>query len=82
MRLARKDVSLLHYKQVYPLHLETANFLNKAEKVLIVENNATSQFGKLIKLYTGIDIDERILKYNGLAFSVEEVVRGLEKLLD
>ena len=81
LRLARKDISLLHYKQVYPLHAETANFLKKADKVAIVENNATSQFGKLIKLYTGIDIDRKILKYNGLSFSVEEVVDGLKKML-
>jgi 2-oxoglutarate ferredoxin oxidoreductase subunit alpha len=82
VRLKRKDISLLHYKQVYPLHPETANYLKKADRVVIIENNATSQFGKLIKLYAGIDIDRKILKYNGLAFSVEEVVDGLEKILD
>jgi 2-oxoglutarate ferredoxin oxidoreductase subunit alpha len=82
LRLKRKDVSLLHYNQVYPLHPETAGFLKKAETVVIVENNATSQFGKLIKLYAGIDIDKKILKYNGLSFSVEEVADGLKKILD
>jgi 2-oxoglutarate ferredoxin oxidoreductase subunit alpha len=81
-RLARKDVSLLHYKQVYPLHPSTADYLKRAQKIVIVENNATSQFGKLIKLYTGIDIQEKILKYNGLSFSVEEIAAGLEKILD
>jgi 2-oxoglutarate/2-oxoacid ferredoxin oxidoreductase subunit alpha len=64
------------------LHPETAGFLKKAETVIIVENNATSQFGKLIKLYAGIDIDKKILKYNGLSFSVEEVADGLKKILD
>jgi 2-oxoglutarate ferredoxin oxidoreductase subunit alpha len=73
-KLDRKDISFLHFKQVYPLHEETKEYLKKAEKTVIVENNATSQFGKLIKLYTGMDIETKILKYNGLAFSVEEVL--------
>jgi 2-oxoglutarate ferredoxin oxidoreductase subunit alpha len=73
-KLDRKDVSFLHFKQVYPLHEETKEYLDKAEKIIIVENNATSQFGKLIKLSTGMDIQVKILKYNGLSFSVEELV--------
>jgi 2-oxoglutarate ferredoxin oxidoreductase subunit alpha len=48
----------------------------------MVENNATSQFAKLIKLHAGIDIDKKILKYNGLSFAVEELADGLRKLLD
>ncbi len=81
-QLGRGDTSMLHYKQVYPLHPDTAGYLNKAAKTVIVESNATSQFGKLIKLYTGIDIDERILKYSGLSFTVEEVAESLEQILD
>jgi 2-oxoglutarate ferredoxin oxidoreductase subunit alpha len=79
--LGRDDTSLLHFKHVYPLPNETPDFLSKAEKTVIIENNATSQFGKLIKLHTGIDIDNRILKYNGLSFSVEEVTERLKGLL-
>ncbi len=77
-KLDRKDVSFLHFKQVYPLHEETKEYLKKAEKTIIVENNATSQFGKLIKLFAGIDIKTKILKYNGLAFSVEELVDKIQ----
>jgi len=71
--LGREDISFLHFKQVYPLYEGTRDYLQKAQKNIIIENNATSQFGKLIKLYTGVDIEAKILKYNGLAFSVEEV---------
>jgi len=78
-KLDRKDISLLHFKQVYPLHEETKEYLKKAEKTIIVENNATSQFGKLIKLSTGVDIETKILKYNGLAFSTEELVEEIQK---
>ena len=79
--LGRSDTALLHFKQVYPLPDTTAAYLQKAEKTIIVENNATSQFGKLIKLYTGIEIENRILKYDGLSFCVEELVEKLSVLV-
>lgn len=79
--LGREDISFLHFKQVYPLYEGTKNYLQKAQINLIIENNATSQFGKLIKLYTGMDIEAKILKYNGLAFSVEEVAAEIQKIL-
>lgn len=79
--LGREDISFLHFKQVYPLYEGTRDYLQKAQINLIIENNATSQFGKLIKLYTGVDIEAKILKYNGLAFSVEEVAAEIQKIL-
>lgn len=80
--LSKENVAVLHFKQVYPLPNETVNYLKKARKTLIVENNATSQFSKLIKLHTGIDIKNKILKYNGLSFYVEELTNKLNESLD
>ncbi len=79
--LTRDDVAFLHFKQVYPLPNETTDYLQRAQRTIIVENNATSQFAKLIKLYTGIDIENKILKYNGLSFYVEELTEKLSSLL-
>ncbi len=79
--LDRKDISFLHFKQIYPLHEESQKYLQKAKRIIIVENNATSQFGRLIKLFTGIDIKTKILKYNGLAFSTEEIVDEIQKYI-
>ncbi len=78
--LERNDMAFLHYKQVYPLHPSTADYLRKAEKTVIIENNATAQFANLIKLHTGIDIDKKILKYSGLPFSVEEIYKNLKDI--
>lgn len=77
----RKDVSFLHFKQIYPIHPNTIKYLKKAEKTIIVENNATSQFGKLIKLHTGYEINHKILQYNGLPFSVETVEKQIKQIL-
>ena len=81
-KLGRDDTAFLHFKQVYPLPSETSNYLQKGQRTIIVENNATSQFAKLIKLHTGIDIKDKILKYNGLSFYVEELAEKLNELLN
>lgn len=74
-------VSFLYFKQVFPLPSETEEYLKKAKKVIVVENNATSQFSKLLKLYTGIEVEHKILKYNGEPFFVEELIGKLEKVI-
>lgn len=79
--LKRDDVSFLHFKQVFPLHRTTLSYLKKAKKVVAIEGNATAQFSHLINRQTGFNIQDKILKYSGLQFSVEEVVAQLEKLL-
>jgi len=73
-------IAFLHFSQVYPLPPSTREYLVKAKKVILIENNATGQFGQLIKLQTGYDIQNKILKYNGLPFSVEELVQRLRAL--
>ena len=80
-RLNRDDLAMLHYKQLYPLPTSTAEYLKKAQETIIVEANATGQFAKLIKLATGISIEQKILNYSGLSFTVEQVVESLEKLM-
>jgi len=68
-----KKLGFLHFKQVYPLHSSVFDYLEKAEDVIILENNAQGQLANIIKLETGFEIQEKFLKYNGMPFSVEEV---------
>ena len=79
--LQRNDVGFLHFSQVYPLHSSTSSYLEKADQTIIVENNATSQFGTLIKLHTGISIDHAVLQYDGHPFAVEDIERNIRSLL-
>lgn len=79
--LGRKSTAMLHYRQVYPLHPRTAEYIKQAKKTIVVENNATGQFRKLIRLYAGVDVDEGLVKYDGLSFAVEEVRDGLSEIL-
>jgi 2-oxoglutarate/2-oxoacid ferredoxin oxidoreductase subunit alpha len=79
--LEKKDLAFLHFSQLYPLSKKTALLLEKAKITIIVEQNATSQFAKLLKLETGHVFDHSILKYDGMPFSVEELAGKIRKLL-
>ena len=79
--LGKKDLAFLHFRQIYPLYDGIKGYLEKAQKTIIIENNATSQFARLIKLQTGIEIENKILKYNGLSFSIEEVMDKISQLI-
>jgi 2-oxoglutarate ferredoxin oxidoreductase subunit alpha len=76
-----EEIALLHFKQVYPLHPGTKDFIEKAKRTIFVENNATSQFRKIIKLNTCYTKGESLLKYNGLPLTVEDIVEVLKKKL-
>ena len=80
-KLGKEGVAFLHFNQVYPLHPETVSYLQRARTTVLIENNATAQFGKVVELHTGRKIGKKILKYNGAPFSVEEIETNLKALM-
>ncbi|WP_448375606.1 2-oxoacid:acceptor oxidoreductase subunit alpha [Fervidobacterium sp.] len=79
-KLGRNDVAMLHFSQVYPVPTIAKEYFDKAEKIIFLEQNATGQFANLIKLtFDNVDTKNRILKYDGFAFSVEEVIEAISK---
>jgi 2-oxoglutarate ferredoxin oxidoreductase subunit alpha len=79
--LGREGVSLLHFGQVWPLPKNLKDRLERAKKLICLEGNATGQFAALARRETGVDIVEKILKYNGLQFTVEEAAASLGKII-
>lgn len=71
------NMALLSCPQLYPLPASVAGYLQKAEKVIAIEGNQTGQFADLLHKETGVAIKQRILKYNGMPFSVEELVERI-----
>jgi len=56
----------LELKYLYPMHAkEISEVLNRAKKTMIVESNYTSQVGRLIRMFTGINIENKVLRYDG-----------------
>ena len=79
-KLGKKDVAMLHFSQVYPVPTIAKEYFDKAEKLIFLEQNATGQFANLIRLtFDNVDTKNRILKYDGFAFSVEEVIEAISK---
>lgn len=72
--------ALLHFVQVYPLNEIITDYAKKAEKIVIIEQNATGDFAKLLKSEFGINFDNHLFKYDGVPFSVEEIKDFLEKI--
>ena len=72
-----KFLQVLYLK---PLSDEIKNEIEKAKKVVIVENNLTGQLGRLIREKTGIKIESRILKYDSRPFYCDELKNELLKL--
>jgi len=78
-----KTAAALHFRQVYPLTPEMVSSYNLGGKKLIaVENNSTGQFAQLLKRELGLEVPDRILKYDGTCFTVDEICRAAEKMME
>jgi 2-oxoglutarate/2-oxoacid ferredoxin oxidoreductase subunit alpha len=80
-KIGRSDVAHLHFSWIYPVPGAAADYLGRAKKIIAVEGNATGQFSQLLNLATGCKMDS-ILKYNGLPYSVEELVEKIGSRLE
>ncbi|HCE45680.1 MAG TPA: 2-oxoacid:acceptor oxidoreductase subunit alpha [Lentisphaeria bacterium] len=80
--LGRDDTAVLHFSQVFPLDAALVReHFSKAEKTILVEGNATGQFGRILKGCTGVDFHGRILRYNGLSFASDELAAKINSCL-
>ena len=71
-----KNIAFLHFTHMYPLDEELVkSHFNNHTRYILVENNSHAQFGQLLRMQTGIDIKEKLLKYDGRPFFPEEIVK-------
>ncbi|KUH34508.1 2-oxoacid:ferredoxin oxidoreductase subunit alpha [Thermococcus celericrescens] len=80
-QLGRDDVALLHFSWVYPLNPETKR-LFEGKTVIAIENNITGQFADLLRKELGVEVQHKVLKYDGRPFSVEEVFDALKGVIE
>lgn len=78
----KTDVALLHFTQVYPLGKNIVDFVRNAKKIVIIEQNATGEFERLLKAEFGFVFDYRLRKFDGLPFSVEEINDFLANIIE
>ena len=66
---------IIHFPWLYPFPDDATKALLKgATRIIDVEQNATGQLASLIREHTGIEITEKLLKYDGRPWLPEEIV--------
>ncbi len=85
MRLLQEQgtqVSFIHFTHIYPLSSqEITPMFPRDKRYILIENNSHAQFGKLLRQETGIQIEEKLLKYDGRPFWSEEIVEYVKNSL-
>jgi 2-oxoglutarate ferredoxin oxidoreductase subunit alpha len=81
----QERTALLHFTHVFPLdEEEIKKSFSPDKRYVLVENNSHAQFSQLLRMHTGVDIKEKILKYDGRPIWPEEIVaymvQSFEKL--
>ena len=79
-RLGQNGTSarLVHLSELWPFPRQAVTqALEGTKKLVLVEGNAAGQMGRLLRQETGIKADHAILRYDGLAFTPEFILRGL-----
>ena len=70
----RGKIGYLHYTYLWPMKAELfEGLVKKTKKVILVEANYQGQLGMLLKQQCGIDIEKKILKYDGRPFYFDEL---------
>jgi len=73
-------VNVLHLSEIWPFPAEdVAAAMSSARQSIVIEGNATGQFGALIRQETGIKADAAILKFDGRPFSASYIVNQLKE---
>lgn len=60
---------------------EVKEILQKSRIIIDIENNKTGQLAGLIKEKTGIDVNYKILKYDGRAFNPEDLAQAVKDIV-
>jgi len=74
-----ESTAFLHCLQLYPVPQTVINHLLQAEQIIVIENNATGQFARLLRAEVGCTIYREWHKYNGLTFTTDEVSQLLDQ---
>jgi 2-oxoglutarate ferredoxin oxidoreductase subunit alpha len=75
----KKAINFLHYEYVYPVKVEKfKELIRKKQPLVLLENNALGQLGGLLTQQTGHIFVDRLLKFDGRPFFIEDIMEYLE----
>jgi len=82
--LSKEDITVNYLQIVYltPFPADKVQeILQSAKKIIVVENNKTSQLSSLIREHLLTTVDHKILKYDGRPFNPEALSRSIKEVL-
>jgi 2-oxoglutarate ferredoxin oxidoreductase subunit alpha len=77
---ANGKARLVHFRDLWPFPTEAAAKALQDGKLVVVEHNYTGQFKRLLQGETCIQVDHTILRYDGRAFSPQDVLIRLKEV--
>jgi len=73
--LRGRKIAYLHYTYLWPLRTqELQKVAMRSKRIVMVEQNYQGQLGMLIRMECGLDIRDKILKYDGRPFFYDELL--------
>jgi 2-oxoglutarate ferredoxin oxidoreductase subunit alpha len=74
------EARLVHFRDLWPFPADAAAEALGNGTLVVVENNYTGQFKRLLQSETCILVDHTLLRYDGRPFSPEDVLTGLKEV--
>lgn len=75
------SIAMLHFSEILPFpgtkDFDYLRVLGDAKHTVCVENNATSQFARLMRAETGFEFSSHVNKYDGRPFLLDELLEEL-----
>jgi 2-oxoglutarate ferredoxin oxidoreductase subunit alpha len=77
-----KKIAMLHFSEIFPFPsnhgFDYLEILKKAKMTICVEQNASGQFGQLMRAETGFEFTGKINRYDGRPFLLEELLGEID----
>ena len=77
------SANYLHVTYISPLPVATiTKVMESAKKTVCIENNMTGIFAGVVKEQNGMDMDHKMLKFDGRPFAPEDIAAGIKFILN
>lgn len=73
------DISFLQVRMIEPFPVDEVTRYLKGKYVIDIEQNFSGQLADIIREKTGIEVDSRIVKFNGRPIAYEELVDAIKE---
>lgn len=71
----RDDIAYLHYDYIFPLKTEKLiGLAQDGKRLILIENNQSGQFGKLVTEECSYQFKEKLLKFDARSFCLEDIL--------